>query len=299
MPRIPDGIRDSTLLTELWRNSHVLGRDNFICVTGRKGTGKSLWVSMGLGLKLDPHYIEELEKQTVYDLVEFAKLIADAKNKHRVLILDESGLSDSASSMRWWEKNLQALRDILQVDRIRNQTKIMIAPRFKFVAKFARDLFNYIIDVRKINKTAGYCEAKVMSYEVGQSNDVEYKKYLRTKTGDKIQFYRFWQPPQRFMKRYNDHSLPYKDDIMQKRLEEMIERSGENDEVMSRDEKIVNYETQLAQRLVEMFRDGTVKTGKKKTFDKDEVAVRLTITHALANKVMGRAKVMLREQGDL
>lgn len=301
--KIPVEIKHSTFLVQLWRNMHIMGLDNFICIYGRKGTGKSLWCALNTALCLDPGFTEEenLEKQIVYDLLDFGELIVDPENKHKVLILDESGLSDSASAMKWWEKDLQALRDILQVDRIRNQTKIMIAPRFRFVAKFARDLFNFMIETKSINKQRGFCKARVMEYEVAQVTGVEYKKFIKTSSGDKIHQTRFWKPPKKYMDRYNKHSFPYKDGIMEKRIHEMRARNQEREykelDGMDKEARVVDQESQLAQRVIEMFRKGELSGNHKRSFfNVDEVATHLGVTYPTARRVMGRARVLGKEQ---
>lgn len=302
---MPLYIRNSLVLSDMWLNTFVRGVDNFVCVSGRKGKGKSISVGLNTGLALDPKFKHEMDKFVLTDIVEFAERIVDPKNKRRVIILDESGLSESASSMKWWEKDLQALRDILQVDRIRHQTKIMIGPRFKFVAKFARDLFNYIIDVEEKNVGTGYVLAKVYNYEIGQLDDKIYKKFLISHTSsDKAKKTMFWKPPQKYIDMYEQIINPHKNDIMQRRMDEMKRRkeakelntmaeqdSGGNPILLKQSKDEIR-----ARFLLERTKMGAIRKNSKGEWNTADVALLCGVGFRTARGVVRSALAIERQE---
>lgn len=286
---IPKKVLSCPLLVELWKIMYDEGRDNFICMIGNKGKGKSITAAI-IALMLDPTFFANLEKQTVTSLADFAELIVDENNMHKVLILDESGLSKSASAMKWYEKDLQALRDILQVDRIRCQTKIMVAPRSHFIAKFARDLFNFMIEVIDKKKSAGYVTIKVTNYEVGQINDKVYQKFLVDAAGNRYRLFRVWKPSEDLIKRYAVHINVCKNDIMQQKIEEIRARADGNG--ITTEEKEANATEMLVTRIVEMFQTGEIKKLTMAT-----VANKLGLTYSKASPLAQIARERLKDMG--
>ena len=186
-------------------------QDIFIVCVGDKGSGKS-WSSIRRGQKVDPNFSI---RNVVSTLEELDAIIKDDSLLPRgsMLVIDEGGIRDTASSKEWWSETNKRISELFQTIRYKNWGFIMTVPSISLIEKSLRTLAH--MKFRTIVTGQGEYFVKPTWLKKFSSGDVTkiYDQYPTTRTGSRIKMVRCKPPSLELIAAYEAKAETYKDQI--------------------------------------------------------------------------------------
>jgi len=201
---------------------------NFIGLTvGRPQAGKSMFTGGALCSLLDPTYFDHLEERTVYDANSFMREINKIIKRGqlgRAIMWDEAGIGIPAR--QWYDISNKAISFCVQVAGVFRPFIFFVTQDMTYIDSQPRKLINALFEVtRTTNK---YSTTKVFNISIDRRRGKAYFKYPKMITKDGVYIkiskgIKYAKPPKEFIKRYLDHSKPYK-----QKITEMMEQRTED-----------------------------------------------------------------------
>lgn len=143
---------NNPIIREIINRVHKENKDFAVAIVGKKGTGKSIssliWgmLLMGKSFSLD---------RIVYTLDEFKNLVKKSK-RGQVIILDEAGAKEGASSMYWFTSENKEVASLIQTCREKHLILIFNSPNFAFITAQIRKMFDAYIEMLSAREDKGY-----------------------------------------------------------------------------------------------------------------------------------------------
>jgi len=226
-PPMKDDAMVLSLLHNIYKNVHSLKFNYLAMMTGKHRVGKSIstcWFSH----LLDKTFWNDFENRVVYTAEQFMEALESLRKKKIIggaVVWDEAGVG--IPSREWYKMSNRAINYAIQVFGYLRPIIFFVTQDMTYIDSQPRKLFHNFFVARRAT----------VSYNIVTPYDVSYDK----KTG-KIYYYhpRFKQrlpngayskkyvldsiilprPPAKFIERYDKHSEPWKDEIMQRMRKE-------------------------------------------------------------------------------
>jgi hypothetical protein len=281
-------------LSSIYNQVMRLGFSHLSMTTGRPQTGKSLFDGT-INCLLDPTFFDNLETRVVYDANGFMKALNGIIKRHelgRAVMWDEAGVGMPAR--QWYDISNKAISYTVQVAGVFRPFVGLVTQDMSYIDSQPRKLINTLFEVSRSNNK--YATAKVFNITIDRKRGKAYYKSPTMITKDgihvKLKGIRLTKPPKEFIKRYLDHSKPYKE-----RITQMMEQRTEQF-----DAGVVNTEELSAAEIIQvLLRDdrgtyelGTSQEGNRK-FSKVMIQHDFKLPDKLADFIKARAEQISRK----
>jgi len=204
-------------LTSIYQQVRRLKYNYIGSAVGRPRAGKSVDVTFSLTM-LDPTFWECFEDRVVYNAQDYMR--ANIKLMKQRIIggginWDEAGVGIPARL--WYEQSNRAINFTSQVMGVFRPITFFTTQDLTFIDSQQRKLINALWEVTR--STNDYSIVKVFELQIDRKRGKIYYKYPNFITKDGIHMklsrgIKLMRPCKEFMKRYEDHSKPFKEMIM-------------------------------------------------------------------------------------
>lgn len=264
-------------------------------IVGRPRTGKSLWGCTS-GVLLDPTFWDDFENRIVYDAKSFMRALnrlSKLKILGGVILWDEAGVGLPARE--WYDMSNKAINYAVQVAGVYRPIIYFITLDLTYIDTQPRKVLNSLQEMNRTNNK--YSISKPYNINVDKKRGKIYFKYPRMimkETGSYIKCHKLkiTRPPKEIENRYEEHSIPFKDKIIQI----MQQRAGDFED------GIIPQEEYTAEEIIQKVIDsasvyeGTRSEAGSRNFSRDLIKHDFKIPTTLANVIKARAEQILNEK---
>jgi len=264
-------------------------------ITGKHRVGKST-TALALSYVLDPTFYDNLETRVVYYAKDFMKALREIREKNIIggcIVWDEAGVGIPARE--WYEISNKAINKAVQVFGRYRPIVFFVTQDITYIDSQVRKLFHGFFEMYRTKNECAY----MIPFNVRYSKRLGkiYFSYTRIYPhfGDvvgrtlKLRLIAVKRPPQELIDRYEQHSMEFKDrimDEMEQRTEMFLE--GKIDKKKMTTEEIIKD-------LVENHKDDEMFWSKGSSpgnviFNADVISAHYGVPHKLATYIKKRAE---------
>jgi hypothetical protein len=282
--------------------------DCTIMITGRKGSGKSLF-SVGLGYEIAKEIaLKKFRKQlmelpTGARMKKWEELASKYFNMDHVKSVDKEGtmemfsgdvimtenaillcddVSIAANSRNSMTQQNKAISQIMTVSRPYRNVVILNTVYSTLVDKTARNFSDIVIELLGVNKKRKQSIAKCYLYSVNQNTGKEYKKFFRF-NGKRIIYWVSKLPPKHLRDAYKQ--------LRMDKTKELIEGFGQ--EQVDRREKGTKR-AKHADEIINTYKDQVIELYEQGGSIKECVRISPDLSEYWVNKILGSRKRELK-----
>lgn len=279
--REPHDMPVQMVLRKVWGRLNELNEHFVMAIVGREGVGKS-YTAVKLGTLLDDEFTHD---QVFFRAEEFLKLLRDEEYREgAVYVLDEAGVSFGKRT--WQDRAQRVANQALQLIRSHNVGLIFTLPRLGELDSQTEgrlQAFYEIVD----KEPEEYVEGKWKWIDPDRSNSTGtiYKKYPRTRWGNRVRRIEFTPPPDDVVKPYEERKKKFQREVYDEAIGELGDGAGETaDEDDDDDMSLKDIAAEIQSDGVERFVT-THAVNNSRYVDKDLIQVEYELSLREARRV--------------
>ena len=235
-------------LNKIYVKVHSLKFNHLAMMTGQHRSGKSISTCFFSHL-LDKTFWPNFEDRVVYTAEQFMDALETIGKKNIIggaVVWDEAGVG--IPSREWYKTSNKSINYAIQVFGYLRPIIFFVTQDMTYIDSQPRKLFHSFMTAYRGSVSQNIIKPYDISYDKKTGKVYFYYPRFKQKTGSKYsKKYRLKniilpKPPEKFMEKYENHSIPWKDEIMirMKKETKVMHIEGVNFDNMTRDEQ-VNY----------------------------------------------------------
>lgn len=214
------------VLRRIWDRMHERNEHFMAAIVGREGSGKSL-TAIKLGDLLDPRFGPE---NVLFEPKGLLELLRDGSYQPGdIYVLDEAGVG--FGSRTWQDRSQRLANQALQLIRDHNIGVVFTLPRLGELDSQTQGRLQafYEIDEKEPGEyVAG--RWKWIDPDRSDTTGKIYKKYPRTKRGNRITEIRFEPPSASIVGPYQERKREFQEEVYNQAIEELSDDVGDEDD---------------------------------------------------------------------